>query len=274
MRIALLGAGTMGRAVLTSILATDGVGADDVVVTTSRDASAEAVASRFGVAAGTDNRAAATDADVVVLGVKPQGMAALLDEIGPAIGGETLVASLAVGLATTFYEARLPAGTPVVRVMPNTPATIGQGVSALSAGAAATDAHLALLERLLAGTGLVVRVPESQQSVVAAVSGSGPAYVFHLVDALAEAGTAGGLPRATALRLAAQTVAGAGALAVSSGEHPAILREQVSSPGGTTLAALAELDDRGVRAAYAAAVRAAVRRAGELAADLDPGPPR
>ena len=276
MRIALLGSGVMGSAVLSSIVAADGV--TEVVVTDVRAQVAREVAAAHddggsgvaGVAvSGTDdNVAAVTGADVVVLAVKPKHMGDLLAQVGTAVGQEAVVVSIAAGLTCAYLEAALPDGVAVVRVMPNTPATIGQGVAALSAGSAADVTHLDLVERLLERTGLVVRVPEHQQSIVTAISGSGPAYVFHLIDALAEAGTAGGLPRDLALRLAAHTVAGSGAYAVESGTHPALLREAVSSPGGTTLAALAVLDERAVRAAYAAAARAAADRADELSAGL------
>lgn len=273
MRVALLGSGVMGSAVLASMVAADGVSA--VVVTDVRADVAEKVAAAHAggevdVSGTDDNVAAVTGADVVVLAVKPQHMGGLLEQIAPAVAPDAVVVSIAAGLTCAFLEAPLPDGVAVVRVMPNTPATIGQGVAALSAGSAATDAHLDLVEALLARTGLVVRVPEHQQSIVTAISGSGPAYVFHLIDALAEAGTAGGLPRDLALRLAAHTVAGSGAYAVQSGQHPALLREAVSSPGGTTLAALAVLDERAVRAAYAAAARAAAQRSDELSEQLRP----
>ncbi|GMA30328.1 pyrroline-5-carboxylate reductase [Litorihabitans aurantiacus] len=270
MKVALLGSGVMGSAVLSSFVRADGV--THVAVTDARAGHAREVAERHRggapveVSGGDDNVAAVSGADVVVLAVKPQHVPALLAQVADAVGPDAIVVSIAAGVTCAAIEQALPAGTAVVRVMPNTPATIGQGVAAVSAGATASGDHLDLVELLLAGTGLVVRVPEEQQSVVTAISGSGPAYVFHLIDALAEAGTAGGLPRALALRLAAATVAGSGAYAQTSGEHPALLREAVSSPAGTTLAALEVLDDRAVRAAYGAAVRAAARRADELAA--------
>ncbi|PWD51887.1 pyrroline-5-carboxylate reductase [Serinibacter arcticus] len=273
MKIALLGSGVMGSAVLSSMVEADGV--EEVVVTDVRGEVAREVAARHeandaGVTvSGTDdNVAAVTGADVVVLAVKPQHMGTLLAQVRDAVEPSALVVSIAAGLTCAYLEAGLPDGVAVVRVMPNTPATIGRGVAALSAGTTAGPEHLDTVASLLARTGLVVRVPEHQQSVVTAISGSGPAYVFHLIDALAEAGTAGGLPRELALRLAAHTVAGSGLYAVESGQHPALLREAVSSPGGTTLAALEVLDERAVRAAYGAAARAAARRSDELSESL------
>lgn len=273
MKIALIGSGVMGGAVLSSLVAADAV--TEVAVTDVRGDVAREVAARHdgeaaSVSGGADNAAAAAGADVVLLAVKPQYMADALASVRDAVGPDTLVVSIAAGLPSTFYERRLPAGVPVVRVMPNTPATIGRGVSAVSPGTHASADHVALVETLLAGTGLVVSVPEALQSAVTAISGSGPAYVFAMIDALAEAGTLLGLPRALAQQLAAHTVAGSGVYAAESGQHAAILREAVSSPGGTTLAALAELDERAVRAAYVAAARAAARRADELAREADP----
>lgn len=272
MRVALLGSGVMGSAVLSSMVAAEGVTAvvvTDVRAQVARETAARHEGGTVEVTGTDDNVAAVTGADVVVLAVKPQHMAALLAQVAPVLGDSALVVSIAAGVTCAWLEGELADGAAVVRVMPNTPATIGQGVAAISAGTTATDEHLALVERLLATTGLVVRVPEHQQSIVTAISGSGPAYVFHLIDALAEAGTAGGLPRDLALKLAAHTVAGSGAYAVESGTHPALLREAVSSPGGTTLAALEVLDERAVRAAYGAAARAAARRSDELSARLE-----
>jgi pyrroline-5-carboxylate reductase len=263
---AIIGAGVMGETLLSGLVRA-GRRVDRLLVGEKRPERARELEERYGVAV-VANVEAAAKADTLALVVKPQDMAEVLDEIAGVLRPGQLLVSLAAGITTAFIESHVPEGVAVVRVMPNTPATIGQGVAALSAGSAATAEHLDLVERLLSGTGLVVRVPEHQQSIVTAISGSGPAYVFHLIDALAEAGTAGGLPRDLALRLAAHTVAGSGAYAVESGTHPALLREAVSSPGGTTLAALEVLDERAVRAAYAAAARAAARRSDELSAQL------
>lgn len=278
MKIALLGSGVMGSAVLGSVLAAEDLSPGsrvvvvDLRVETARAAAAHLadVAAERGIEieADDDAAAAAAGADVLVLAVKPQHADGLLKSLGDSVNSGALLVSIAAGLPTEWLSARLPEGMAVVRVMPNTPATIGQGVSAVSAGATASQEQVDLVTRLLAETGLVVQVPENLQSAVTGLSGSGPAYVFAAIDALAEAGTALGLPRALALQLASHTVAGSGAYAAQSGQHPALLREAVSSPGGTTLAGLGVLDDRAVRAAYVAAVRAASDRADELAADL------
>lgn len=264
-RVAVLGGGVMGEALLSSLL-TAGWTADRVEVTEHAPARAEELAERYGVRAGSSNAQAAERADVVLVAVKPNVVGAVLDEVAPALRAGTLVVSVAAGLPLAFYEGRLPDGTPVVRVMPNTPAVVGKGASAIAAGRHADDDHLALVERVLAATGLVVRVAEKDLDAVTAISGSGPAYAFYLIDAMAEAGVLLGLTRDLASRLAVATVEGAAALAARSGEHPVVLRERVSSPGGTTVAAVAELDAHAVRAGVVAAARAAAERSRELGA--------
>jgi len=265
-RVAVLGGGVMGEAIVSAVLRA-GVDVDDVAVSERYAARATELSARYGVRAADGNAKVAARADVVVVALKPQDVAGVLAEIAPALRPGTLVVSIAAGLTTASFEARLPAGTPVVRVMPNTPAVIGAGASAVCGGTHASEEHLALTERLLAATGLVLRVAEANMDAVTAISGSGPAYVFYLVDALAEAGVLLGLARPQALALAAATFRGAAELLDQSGEHPVVLRERVSSPGGTTVAALRELDAHGVRAAVLAAAEAARDRSRELAAE-------
>ena len=262
-RVALVGTGVMGGALLEALVGAARPGRE-VVVVDAAPGRAQEVARAHGVAHAESIGQAAAGADVVLLAVKPGDVAGALAELAPVAGPGTLVVSVAAGLPTAWYEERLPAGVPVVRVMPNTPATVGRGVSAISAGAAAREAHLDLAEELLRPTGVVVRVAEKDQDAVTAISGSGPAYVFYVIDALAEAGVLLGLPRALATTLAVETVHGSGALASGSGVHPAVLRERVSSPGGTTVAALRRLDAAGVRAAIVDAAVAAHDRSVEL----------
>ena len=268
-RLALIGTGVMGGAILSGLRASAARPWNVTLVDTAPGRAAR-LAAEHGVSHAESVAEAAASADVVLLATKPKDVAGVLDRL-TAIRPETLVVSVAAGLGTAFYEARLPAGVAVVRVMPNTPATIGRGISAISPGANADESHLRLVEELLAATGAVVRVAEKDQDAVTAISGSGPAYVFYVIDALAEAGVLMGLTRELALELATQTVLGAAALASETGEHPAVLRERVSSPGGTTVAALHRLDAAGVRAAFVDAAQAAARRAGELGRELSAG---
>jgi pyrroline-5-carboxylate reductase len=196
--------------------------------------------------------------------VKPQQVPDVLDQIAGRLATGATVISIAAGIGTAALADHLPRGTAVVRVMPNTPALVGQGMSALSAGPDCPPASVDLARRILAAVGEVVEVPESAQDAVTAVSGSGPAYVFHLAESMIEAGVLVGLPRPLAQRLTVQTLLGAATMLRETGDAPAVLRENVTSPGGTTAAALHVLDDAAVRAAIANAVMAARDRSLEL----------
>lgn len=268
-RAAVLGGGVMGEALITALLAA-GWTADEVDVTERYAVRATELSGRYGVRAADPNPDAAGRAGLVLVAVKPQVVPGVLAEIAPALRPGTLVVSVAAGVPLAVYEHALPEGTAVVRVMPNTPVLIGKGASAIAGGAHATDAHLDLVERVLAATGLVVRVAERDLDAVTAISGSGPAYALYLMDAMAEAGVLLGLSRDLATRLAVATVEGSAALAAQTGDHPVVLREQVSSPGGTTVAAVAELDAHAVRAGVVAAARAARDRSAELGAAAVP----
>ncbi len=203
---------------------------------------------------------------MVLLAVKPQDMRALLTDIAPHVRPGTLVVSLAAGITSALVEELLPAGTHVVRVMTNTPVFVDEAMSEISAGSHAGAEHLQTVEDLLRPVGKVLRVPESQQDAVTALSGSGPAYFFFLVEAMIDAGILLGLPRAVAAELIVQTALGSARMLRESGEHPVLLREAVTSPGGTTIAAIRTMEDHGVRAAMLAAIEAARDRSRELAA--------
>lgn len=260
--IAILGAGVMGETLLSGLLRA-GRSPDDVVVTERRAERATELNERYGVAVLTNPEAAAA-AGTVVLVVKPQDMAALLDEVREHLRPDALVVSLAAGITTAFIEERLPSGTAVVRVMPNTPALVDQGMAAVSPGSSCDEHHLLHAEELLRATGHVLRVPEHHQDAVTAISGSGPAYIFYVVEAMIEAGVLLGLPRTTSTELVVQTLYGAATMLKETGQHPTVLREQVSSPAGTTMAALRQLDDHKVRAAFLTAMEAARDRSREL----------
>jgi len=207
---------------------------------------------------------AAKTAGTLVITVKPQDMSALLDEIAPHVPADRLVISVAAGIPTAMIERRLGAEVPVVRVMSNTPVHVDQAMSVISAGRYAGEEHLRRAEELLQPVGKVLRIPESQQDAATALSGSGPAYVYFLVEAMVDAGILLGIPRATALEMVNQAVYGAARMLRDTGEHPVILREAVTSPGGTTISAIRELERHGVRAAFLAAIEAARDRGAEL----------
>jgi len=213
---------------------------------------------------GVDPDQAAREADVLVVAVKPQDIEPLLAALSTSITPGTLVVSLAAGLPTSLYERSLPAGTPVVRVMPNTPMLVGEAMSAISPGTHATADHLQVVQDLLSSVGKVLRVPEAQQDAVTALSGSGPAYFFYLVEAMIDAGILLGLPRDVSTALIIQSAVGAATMLRDSGEHPVALREAVTSPGGTTIAAIRELENHAVRAALLSAIEAAALRSAEL----------
>lgn len=262
--VAIFGAGVMGEAILSGLLR--GQEFDHrYLITEKRPERVAELRERYPEVEVVDNVTAAGQADVLVLVVKPQDMAALLAEISPHVHAEALVVSLAAGITTARLESALPDSVAVVRVMPNTPALVDQGMAAISAGSHCDPDHLDQASALLRAVGEVVQVPESQQDAVTAISGSGPAYVFYVVEAMIEAGVLLGLPRATATTLAVQTLYGAATMLRETGEHPTVLRENVSSPAGTTVAALRELEDHKVRAAFLSAMEAARDRSRELA---------
>jgi pyrroline-5-carboxylate reductase len=203
-------------------------------------------------------------ADVIVLAVKPQQAGNALAQLRGFVTDKHLIVSVAAGVSTAAIAEGLTGGGRIVRVMPNTPCLIGQGASAFSAGRGATDDDCNLVDRLLGSVGRAFRVDEKLLDAVTGLSGSGPAFVYLMIEALSDGGVLAGLPRDTAMALAAQTVAGAAAMVLETGEHPGVLKDRVASPAGTTIAGLAVLEDAGVRGALVRAVEAAARRAVEL----------
>ncbi|MBW0093926.1 pyrroline-5-carboxylate reductase [Pseudonocardia sp. KRD-184] len=261
-RIAVLGAGKIGEALLAGLLAA-GRSPDDLVFTERHPERAAELTGRLGVA-GVDVAAAAAHAEIAVIAVKPQDVVPVLAELAGVLRPGTLVVSLCAGVPLAVVEGALPAGTAAVRVMPNTPMLVGEAMSALSGGAHSSEEQLAAVEEMLRAVGRVVRVPETQQDAVTALSGSGPAYFFFLVEAMIDAGILLGLPRAVAADLIVQSAFGAALMLRESDDHPVILREAVTSPAGTTIAAIRELEKHGVRAALIAAIEAARDRSVEL----------
>lgn len=261
--IAILGAGKMGEALLSGVLRA-GRRPSELMVTTRREERGVLLRERYGVEVVTNAEAAKT-AETLILSVKPQDMDALLGEIRPHVPPGRLVISMAAGITTSFIEQRLPEGVPVVRVMSNTPVLVDQAMSVVSAGSHAGEEHLKLAEELLSPVGKVLRIPESLQDAATALSGSGPAYFYFLVEAMVDAGILLGMPRAAALEMVIQSAVGAAIMLRDSGEHPVLLREAVTSPGGTTIAAIRELERHGVRAAVLEAIEAARDRGRELA---------
>jgi pyrroline-5-carboxylate reductase len=254
----------MGETVLSGLLRA-GWHPDQIVASHRRPERRQDLTVRYGIQM-LENAKAVADAETVLLVVKPQDMSDLLAEISPAIKPGALVVSLAAGVDSAFIESRLPEGVAVVRVMPNTPAQVDEGMAAISPGSHSTQDHLDRVTEILSATGRVITVPERYQDAVTAISGTGPAYLFFVVEAMIEAGVHLGLPRTTATELVVQTMLGSAKLLRETGEHPTVLRERVTSPGGTTTAAVRQLEDHKVRAAFLVAMEAARDRSRELAA--------
>jgi pyrroline-5-carboxylate reductase len=262
---AILGAGVMGETVLAGLLRS-GRTPEDLLVAEKRVERAEELAKKYAVSV-VSNRDSARAADTLILAVKPQDLGTLLDEITPELRSGQLLVSLAAGRTTAFIEAHVPDGVAVVRVMPNTPALVDEGMAAIAPGSECSAAQLDEAESLVSATGRVVRIPESQMDAVTAVSGSGPAYVFLVAEAMIDAGIALGLPPGIARELVVQTMLGSATMLRETGTEPALLRQRVTSKGGTTAAAIAELEGRGVPAAFLTAMEAARDRSIELGAE-------
>jgi pyrroline-5-carboxylate reductase len=263
MRIAILGAGKIGEALLSGLLRS-GVQPDDLSFSEQYAQRATQLSDQYGVKSQSSTDAAGS-ADLVLIAVKPPDVGPLAAEIAEALRPDTLVVSVAAGITTGFLEKLLPAGTRVVRVMPNTPMLVGEGMSALAAGSCSGDDDLSRAESVLGAVGQVVRLPEASLDAVTALSGSGPAYVFLLVEAMIDAGVLLGLPRPVATQLAIQTAVGSAIMLRDSGDSAAQLREAVTSPGGTTAAALRRFEEHRLRAAVSDALEAACDRSRDLA---------
>jgi pyrroline-5-carboxylate reductase len=262
-RIAILGGGRIGEALLSGLLSS---GWSDIVVTSRREARVAELHERHGVEATTSNGDAVRGAALVVVAVKPQDIEALLADVGPLLSADQTVLTVAAAIPTAYIEARIADGVPVVRAMPNSPSTVHEGMAGIAAGAHAGDDQLALAEEVLTHLGRVVRVPEDAMDAITAVSGSGPAYFALLAEAMIEAGILLGLSREISTTLVVQTMLGTAKQLRDERMHPVELRESVTSPGGTTIAAIRELEQAGVRAAFLNAIQAAMNRSRELAA--------
>lgn len=263
-RLALLGAGNMGEALLRGLIKANLLAAKDIIVTAPRAERRDELAKNYGVTAIADNVKAATGADVILLGVKPQILDRVLAQVASAISPDALVVSVAAGVTIEAIEARLGKGPRIVRAMPNTPAIVGLGATAIALGAGAAPDDEARARAIFEAVGYVTVVEEYLLDAVTGLSGSGPAYVFMIIEALSDAGVKVGLPRRQAQALAAQTVLGSAKLLLETGLHPGVLKDQVTSPGGTAIAGLHTLEQGGLRTTLINAVQAATERSREL----------
>ncbi|MBF0428308.1 MAG: pyrroline-5-carboxylate reductase [Magnetococcales bacterium] len=262
--IAFLGGGAMAGAMIHGLLQA-GLPIDCLRVAEPGESQRQTLMRQYGIVAVAANPEALQGADVVILAVKPGVVARVLDEISPLLGPEVLVISIAAGITLSALASRLPSGQPLVRVMPNTPALVGAGISALLPAPETTAEKRLLAREIMMAVGLVEEIDnEALMDGITALSGSGPAYVYLMAEALSDGGVACGLPRPLADRLAQRTLLGSAKLMEESGLHPGVLKNQVTSPGGTTIAGLEPLERNGVRGALMAAVMAAWRRSKEL----------
>lgn len=263
-RIAIIGCGTMGAAILGGLLAAGKVTASQVHVTARRDSIAASLASRFGVTASTDNAAAARSADVILLCVKPQAAEGVLcaDGVADAMRGRLLI-SLCAGVTLSKLSGWLP-GVALVRAMPNTPCLIREGMTVVAPGPGATDQHMATADAIFGSVGRCLQLQEKHMDAVTGLSGSGPAFACVIVESLADGGVMMGLPRDVAVELAAQTVQGAARLVLTSGAHPAALKDEVTTPAGCTIAGLLHMEDGRIRSTLARTVQEATRVAAGL----------
>ena len=264
-KVAFLGGGRMGEALVSGLIRSGGRSADEIMVTSRREERSRELAETYGIDSTLSNADAVSWAEVLVLTVKPQDMEVLLSQIHEHVTPQQLVVSFAAGIRTSFVEKHLPDGVHVVRVMSNVAVLVDEAMSVVAAGSNAEDRHLEVAEELLGYVGRVIRLKEVHLDAITATSGSGPAYFFLLAEAMIEACILLGLSRDVATELIIQTMLGSAKMLRDTGKHPVVLREMVTSPGGTTIAAIRHLEEAGVRAAFLNAIDAACRRSAELA---------
>jgi pyrroline-5-carboxylate reductase len=263
-KIAFLGAGNMAEALIKGLLRSGTARADAVLATGRRQERLEELRRAYGVRTTLDNLAAVREADVVVLSVKPQILDKVLVQVAAEVDPHKLIISVAAGVPIAAMERRLGAGARIIRAMPNTPSLVGAGACALAPGEHASEEDLWVATRVFQAVGTTTVLDESLLDAVTGLSGSGPAYIFLIIEALSDAGVKVGLPRYTAQKLAAQTVLGSAQLLLETGVHPGQLKDQVTSPGGTAIAGLHTLEAGGLRTTLINAVEAATKRAKEL----------
>lgn len=266
-KIGFIGAGNMGEALIRGLIGAGVVQAGDILIREQDRERAAELRKSCRVRSAESAAALAEKADVLFLAVKPRQVEAVLEEIGPLLDRSRLLISVAAGISLSRIESHLASSPRLVRAMPNTPALVGEGATAISCGRLVTAADRRFLKKVFGAVGRVVEVGEDLMDAVTGLSGSGPAYVFTMIEALADGGVQAGLPRGTALELAAQTVLGAARMVLETGRHPSLLRDQVASPGGTTIQGIAALEALGFRSAVMTAVEAAADRSRELSGE-------
>lgn len=264
-KIAIIGGGKMGSIIARGLISRKIISKNNITVTDIDPSRLELLSSQLGLQVSDNNLKAVKNADIVLLAVKPQSMAQTLKEIASAVGKSKIIISIAAGITTGFIESRLAKGVRVIRIMPNTPALVGAGAAAVAGGTNAKTADIDLARKIFDAVGITVTVEEKMMDAVTGLSGSGPAYFFVILEALADGGVQMGLSKELALKLVAQTMLGAASLYLKEGKHPAQLKDMVTSPGGTTAAGLKAMEKGRIRATLISAVEAAAKRSEELA---------
>ncbi len=269
--IAIIGTGRIGLALLGGLVNARIVPPDHIVATARSRTTLERIAARFPVSTTTDNRTAVEQSDILLLCVKPQNIREVLMEIAPVIRAEQLILSVLAGITTRAIQHLLGSPNPIVRAMPNIPVVVDAGATAIAAGQMVEPRHMEVARQIFGAVGKVVEVRESQMDAVTGLSGSGPAYIYMVIEALIDGGVKMGLSRDVSTELAVQTVLGAARLMQESGKHPAMLKDEVTTPGGTAIAAIHELEEHGLRNMLISAVETATRRSAELRRLLENG---
>ncbi len=262
--IAVVGAGHMGAALVGGMVRGKLVEPGRIVCSRRNEEALAALHKQWGVAVTTDNAKAVRGKDIVILAVKPQQSSDVLAQLAPALTNDQLVISVMAGITTELIARKLGQDLPVVRAMPNTPCLIDQGATAIARGAHATEEHLHLADAIFKAVGKVEVLAEPLLDAVTGLSGSGPVYIYMVIEAMTDGGVKMGIPRPAALRLSAQTVLGAAKLVLETGKHPAILKDEVTTPGGTAIAAIHELEAKGLRTVLIDAIQTATNRSKEL----------
>lgn len=263
-RIAFLGAGSMGQALIKGLLEAKLVDKEQILASAKSQGKLDLLHEKFGIDTTLDNERVAEEGDIVFLAVKPQVVAEILLQTKKNLTENKLLISIAAGISLDSLESQLNHSVPVIRVMPNTPCLVGEGASGISLGTYANEEHKELAEFIFSSVGKAIVVPEKLLNAVTGLSGSGPAYIYMAIEALADGGVREGLTRQQALILAAQTVLGAARMVLETGEHPGVLKDKVTSPGGTTIEAVASLEEDGLRKALIKAVSVAAKKAEDL----------
>ncbi|MFP5263391.1 MAG: pyrroline-5-carboxylate reductase [Blastocatellia bacterium] len=263
-RLAVLGAGKLGEALIKGLLDAGVISAPNVVVTAGHQQRLDQISGRFGVAGTLSNKMAVESSDIIIMSVKPQTVPAVLSEVGGALRPTQLLISVAASVSAAFIEKHLEAPVPVIRAMPNTPSLLNEGMTGISPGKNASRQHLDLAKFIFDSVGRTVIADEKHMDAITGLSASGPAFIYIIIESLAEAGVKVGLPRDVATELAAQTVVGAGTMVLETSEHPAKLKDMVTTPAGCTIDGILELEEGGLRVTLIKAVVKATQRAKEL----------